>query len=69
MAKTEITQYGFTYGPATVERACSDEKTGWVMMMLKTPKHPDGIQLYVTKTGKVRITGKGEWKQPTRRKK
>ena len=69
MAKTEITQYGFTYGPATIQRTCSDEKAGWVLMILKTARHPDGIQLYVTKTGKVRVFGKEEWKQPTRRKK
>jgi len=32
--------------------------------MLKTPKHPNGLQIYVTKTGKVRIFGKGEWSPP-----
>ena len=64
MAKCEITQYGYTFGPATVERACSDEKKGWVMMLLKTAKHPDGLQLYVTKSGKVRVFGKGEWTPP-----
>ena len=64
MAKTEITQYGFIYGPATIERACSDDKAGWAVMLLKTAKHPDGIQLYVTKSGKVRIFGKDEWMQP-----
>ena len=51
MAKIETTQYGFTYGPATVERAFSDDKAGWVTIILKTAKHPDGFQLYVTKTG------------------
>ena len=61
MAETEMTQYGFIYGPATIERACSDDKSGWVAMLLKTAKHPYGIQLYVTKTGKVRIYNEGEW--------
>ena len=64
MAKTEITQYGYTFGPVTVERACSDDKAGWVAMLLKTAKHPNGIQLYVTKSGKVRIFGKDEWTPP-----
>lgn len=64
MAKCEITQYGYTFGPATVERACSDENKGWVMMLLKTAKHPDGLQLYVTKSGKVRVFGNGEWTPP-----
>ena len=64
MAKTEITQYGFTFGPATIERACSDDKSGWVMIVLKTAKHPNGIQLIVTKSGKVRIFGKDEWTPP-----
>ena len=66
MAKCEITQYGYTFGPATVERACSDENKGWVMMLLKTAKHPDGLQLYVTKSGKVRVFGKGEWMPPSK---
>ena len=65
MAKTEITQYGFTFGPATIERVCSDDKAGWVAMTLKTAKYPNGIQLYLTKTGKVRINdGKDEWTPP-----
>ena len=28
-ARTEITQYGFNFGPAVVERLCSDDKKGW----------------------------------------
>jgi len=60
----EQTQYGFTYGAAEIERACSDEKKGWVMLILRTKKYPEGMQIYVTKTGKVRVFGKGqgEWK-------
>lgn len=57
------TKYGFEYGAATIERACSDEKKGWVMLLIRTPKHKDGIQVYVTKTGKVRVRAGGqEWK-------
>ncbi len=47
------TQYGFEYGAATIERCISDEKKGWVVLLLKTPKSTH--QLYITKTGKVRI--------------
>jgi hypothetical protein len=59
------TAFGFEYGAATVERACSDRAKGWVVMLLRTPKYPDGLQLYVTKTGKVRVFAAGqEWKPP-----
>ena len=61
MAKSEETKYGFRFGPAIIERLCSDEKKGWVMLLLKTAKHPDGIQIYITKTGKIRIFGENEW--------
>lgn len=46
-------EYGFKYGDATVERYMSDEKKGWIILGLETSKHR--LQLYVTKTGKVRI--------------
>lgn len=61
------TQYGFEYGSAEVTRLCSDNKRGWVIICLETPRHllNHGIQLYVTKTGKVRIYDeRGEWSQP-----
>ena len=60
------TTYGFEYGAATVERACSDEAKGWVLLLIRTPKHPNGLQVYVTKTGKVRVRADGqEWKPPS----
>ena len=56
------TQYGFEWGPADVSRVCSDESKGWVMLLVKTKKHPNGIQVYVTKSGKVRVhSGAVEW--------
>lgn len=64
------TGYGFEWGAATIERCFSDSKKGWVTLQLKTPQHPNGIQIYVTKTGKVRIHGggklspNGEWTKP-----
>jgi hypothetical protein len=65
--KYSETTYGFQYGPMTIERACSDENKGWVALTLTTYKYPEGIQIYVTKTGKVRIHDKKcEWKPPDR---
>jgi hypothetical protein len=60
----EETRYGFNYGAADVERVASDEKKGWVALRIKTPRK--SLQIYVTKTGKVRVsderTGK-EWRE------
>ena len=46
-------KYGFKYGDAKIERHISDEKKGWVVLGLETSKR--NLQIYVTKTGKVRI--------------
>ena len=62
----EETAYGFEFGSAIVSRQISDKK-GWVVLGLETPKYPAGkeIQIYVTKTGKVRIhDSRGEWSAP-----
>ena len=57
------TQYGFEWGAASIVRGFSDEKKGWVTMILTTSRHPKGLQIYVTKTGKVRIHSETvEWK-------
>jgi len=57
------TEYGFEFGAAKVSRLVSDEKKGWVVIGIETPKHKDNcIQIYVTKTGKVRVhSGTDEW--------
>lgn len=47
------TKYGFEYGSARIYRATSDEKVGWSVIMVETPKTV--IQIYTTKTGKVRV--------------
>jgi len=47
------TAYGFTWGAATIERCISDTKNGWVVLSIKTPRQD--IQVYVTRTGKVRL--------------
>lgn len=63
----KITQYGFEWGSAKIERHISDEKKGWIVMGLETPKYKGdkALQIYVTKTGKVRIFGpNGEWNKP-----
>lgn len=48
-----ITEYGFTYGSAEITRMHTDTKTGAVYLGIKTPKAD--MQIYITKTGKVRI--------------
>jgi len=64
MIRCEEIKYGFNYGAAEVTRMCSDDKKGWVMVMIDTPKE-NRIQIYVTKTGKIRIHDKnGEWIKP-----
>jgi hypothetical protein len=48
-----------------VLRAYSDEKRKYVGLLLTTPKHPHGIQVYATKTGQVRVFSEGgEWTPP-----
>lgn len=50
----EETSYGFKWGGAEVERITSDDKRGWVIIGVKTPKHR--VEVYVTKTGHVRVS-------------
>lgn len=63
----EETPYGFRYRSATVERLMSGDKKGWTLLGLSTPRHGPGkklprFEIYVTKTGKVRIfCGPVEW--------
>ena len=62
----EETKYGFNWGASQVTRLFSDEKKGWVTMCVKSKKFD--IQIYVTKTGKIRVHDKdGEWLPPNRR--
>lgn len=49
----EETQYGFNYGSLDITRIHSDDKKGWVLLQLRTPK--SRIQVYATKTGKLRL--------------
>ena len=54
------TTYGFEWGSADISRGFSDEKKGWVTLILRTKKYD--LQIYVTKTGKVRIHDENcEW--------
>ena len=59
------TIYGFEYGAAKVTRLFSDEKKQTVTIQIETPK--EIVQVYVTKTGKVRIFSKGEWQKPQKK--
>ena len=66
-AEHHETTYGFQFGAALVERVGSCDRRGWVVLTLATPKHAgiDRLQIYVTKTGKIRISdARGEWKAP-----
>jgi hypothetical protein len=51
--RCQETTYGFNYGAAEITRLFSDKKTGSITLALKTPKGE--LQIYVTRTGKVRI--------------
>lgn len=53
MIKTTLTQTGFTFGAMEVSRYCCDDKKGWVVVGLITPKSK--LQVYVTKSGKIRV--------------
>jgi hypothetical protein len=64
MTRRELTQYGFNFGAAEVTRI-HEEKNGSVHIGITTPKtKPASMQIYVTKTGKVRVFGADsrEWK-------
>jgi hypothetical protein len=52
---------GFQWGAAKVERLFSDDEKGFVTLGIETPKGQ--IQVYVTKTGKIRVHGQDgrEW--------
>lgn len=56
----EETPFGFNYGAAEVTRCVSDEKKGWVVIQIETPKKDQRIGIYVTKTGKVRVYKNGK---------
>jgi hypothetical protein len=63
--RQERTEHGFIFGDAEFSLCCSDEKKGWAIVLLETSKHKghDRIQIYVTRTGKVRVfTKDGELK-------
>lgn len=58
--------YGFQWGAAIIERLFSDSKRETVTLSLQTLK--ENLQIYVTKTGKVRIFSQGrEWIKPAKR--
>jgi hypothetical protein len=52
------TPYGFEYGSVRVERTCSDDKKGWVVLNVVSQKK--NLQVYVTKTGKMRLSLDGK---------
>ena len=59
--------YGFEYGSATVTRLFSDADRGWVIVGIEAPRQAKfgRLQVYVTKTGKIRVhDSRGEWTSP-----
>lgn len=61
------TKHGFVFGSAEVSCFFTHKKggkeTGAVTIGLKTPKYEHAMQIYVTKTGKVRVFSRNaEWK-------
>lgn len=61
------TKFGFEWGSARLSRGFSDGRKGWVTLLLETDKYPGNrsLQIYVTKTGKVRVhDSNGEWLPP-----
>ena len=56
-------QYGMSWGGADMRCFFDDPKKGWVVFGLITKKYPHGLQIYVTKSGKVRVSDENsEWK-------
>jgi hypothetical protein len=45
--------YGFAWGPVSVTRFASYAEKGWVIVDLSSKK--TNVQVYVTKTGKMRV--------------
>ncbi len=63
MINRKFTPHGFEFGAATVEATCSDDAKGWAVVSVRTAK--ETLQIYVTKTGKVRVRNKdGEELKP-----
>lgn len=59
-AEYQENAHGFTWGSATVTRLC--QRNGVVVLRLSTARLKCGLQIYVTRTGKVRISSDdGEW--------
>lgn len=52
------TRYGFNWGAAKVARIASDEIKGWIVIEVDSPKSK--VQVYVTKTGKMRLYRDGK---------
>lgn len=63
----EETPFGFNWGAAEVSRLFSDTKKGWITFEVKTDK--ETLQVYVTKTGKIRVNSSDgvEWKREVRK--
>lgn len=64
MLRGDVTEHGFIVGPVKVEVMCEGRETGSVILRLHSAKKT--IQVYVTRTGKMRVFSEGpggEWKE------
>lgn len=58
--------YGFEIGAASITVCSCDERRGCATVLLTTPRHlgEKEIQIYITKSGKIRIFSEHkEWQQ------
>lgn len=53
--KEGTTEFGFKFGDALVERVHKNKEKGWAIISIKTSRKNQELQIYVTKTGKVRV--------------
>lgn len=70
--KAERIQHGIEWGSSKITLMFDDDEKEWVTWGLETPKYKgqNRIQIYVTKTGKVRINDtRGEWSPPKGKRK
>ncbi len=50
--KTEVTRFGFVYGPATVERQCDDKRLGCIIVIMGKR---ESMEIRVTPGGRVLV--------------
>ena len=57
---SELTDYGFAWGPMLVERIAHDDRIGWVLVVRPRDAHEPSVQIRVSPAGRswqVRTAG------------